>query len=165
MEIFVANETAKLEVVILGIGADRGALRKINPSIRKNIEEGTAPTTQDICYEIQTFEKVLSENNIEVLRPDNLKGTEQIFARDIGFVIEDKFFISNMKHHARKLEFEGVEEIIQEINGDNIIDIPEKVMVEGGDVILWDEYIFLGQGARTNTAAKDFLSDFFQVYR
>lgn len=161
MEIFVTNETSRLETVILGIGIDRGKPRGINPSIRKHLSNGEIPTTIDICQEMQSFEKVLKERNIEVLRPENLKDTEQIFTRDIGFVIEDKFFISNMKHQVRKPEIKGIESTIETIDSNKIVQIPDDVTIEGGDVILWNNYIFLGQGARTNKAGLQFLQDFF----
>lgn len=161
MNLSINNETAALQSVILGIGTDRGTPRGINPMMRKHQQNDTFPTTEDICEEIRTFEAVLLQNHVEVHRPRNLNATEQIFARDIGFVIEDYFFIAGMKHPVRKQEIEGIHHILQAIPNNQIIDIPDHILVEGGDVVLWNEYIFLGLGARTNRDGLDFLKNFF----
>ena len=55
---------------------------------------------------------------MEVFFPENIKELNQIFTRDVGFVIEDKFFISNIIQD-RTLEINGLEEILQNINSDN----------------------------------------------
>ena len=48
----------------------------------------------DCKSEIKNFNEVLVKNGVKVLRPKNIDGLNQIFTRDIGFVIENKFFIS-----------------------------------------------------------------------
>ena len=161
MEIFVTNETAQLESVILGIGKDKGRPRAINPSIRKHMRENTCPTEENICTEIKTFEEVLKRNNVKVYRPSNLPKTEQIFTRDIGFVIEDYFFISNMKHPVRATELEGIKHILDTIDPAKQIEIPDGICVEGGDVILWNDYIFIGLGERSQENSVSFIQDVF----
>ena len=161
MNLAVCNETAPLESVILGIGVDRGQPRGINPMIRKHMRENTSPTEARICSEIRTFEKVLLDNGVQVYRPMNLNQTEQIFTRDIGFVIEDYFFVSNMKYAVRAVELDGIKYILDEIDPNKIIEVPKDVIIEGGDIILWDEFIFVGLGERTNEKGLAFLADFF----
>lgn len=159
MEIFVTNETAQLESVVLGIGIDKGAYRGINPMIRKHLVEKTAPTEADICREIKTFEEILCQNNVRIYRPSNLSAVEQIFTRDIGFVIDDYFFVSNMKHPERKPEVKGINYILRSLNRAKIIRIPDNILVEGGDVILWNNYVFVGISDRTTSSAIPFLQD------
>jgi N-dimethylarginine dimethylaminohydrolase len=161
MQIAVKNETSALESVILGLGIDRGTPRGINPMIRKHLKNNTYPQTEKICREIDAFKSVLEQNGVEVIQPHNLKGTEQMFTRDIGFVIDDYFFISNMKYEIRRAELAGIQPLLDQLPPDKVIPIPRQVSVEGGDVILWDDYIFLGQGARTNREALAFLKNFF----
>lgn len=161
MEIFVNNETSALKSVILGIGTDRGEPRGINPMMRKHLKNNTFPIEENICAEIKTFENVLISNGVQVHRPSNLSETEQIFTRDIGFVIEDYFFISNMKHPVRTVELDGIKHILDRIDSTKKVDIPEGIVVEGGDVILWNEFIFIGIGDRTTKNAIAFIQSIF----
>ncbi len=161
MDVFVNNETAELESVILGIGIDMGEPREINPTIRKHLANNTFPTEDDIRNEIKTFEEVLIKNGIQVLRPTNLPKIEQIFTRDIGFVIEDYFFISNMKYPARAAEQEGIKYILDKIDRSKQVVIPEGILIEGGDVILWNDFIFIGISDRTTANAIPFIQNIF----
>ncbi len=161
MNIFVDNETSELESVILGIGTDRGTPRGINPMIRKHLANNTFPSEADICAEIKTFEDVLKENGVEVLRPFNLPELEQIFTRDIGFVIEDYFFLSNMKHAVRSDELNGIKHVLDKIDQSKIVEVPKEIIVEGGDVILWNDFIFIGIGDRTTEEAIKFIQNIF----
>lgn len=161
MEFYVANETAPLESVVLGIGTNRGKPRSINPTMRMHLKNNTAPTEEDICQEISTFEQALVKHGVDVFRPQDISDVEQIFSRDIGFVIEDYFFIANMKHEVREAEFAGIANMIGESNSDKVIQIPEGAVVEGGDVILHNDYVFVGISDRTNEQGLAFLKDFF----
>jgi len=74
----------------------------------------------------------------------------QLFARDIGFVIDDILFISNMTDPARKSEIEGLVALTKEYNLKHHI---MKNNVEGGDILVHDKQVFIGQGERTNEGA------------
>ncbi|MFT4665022.1 MAG: N-dimethylarginine dimethylaminohydrolase [Polaribacter sp.] len=161
MDIFVNNETSELESVILGIAIDKGTSRGINPMMRKHLANNTYPTEDNIYNEIKTFEDVLKGNGVEVLRPNNLSQVEQIFTRDIGFVIEDYFFISNMKHAVRAVELKGIQHTLDRIDRSKQIVIPEGIIIEGGDVILWNDFIFIGIGDRTTANAIPFIQNTF----
>ena len=41
--------------------------------------------------EMEAFAQVLTKYGVEVYRPELIEDCNQIFTRDIGFVIEDKF--------------------------------------------------------------------------
>lgn len=161
MRLNVTNETAQLETVILGIGKDKGNPRPINPSIREHLENNTYPTEEDICKEIKTFEDVLIDNGVEVLRPKNLLGINQIFTRDIGFVIDDCFLVSNLKFESRAKEQAGINDILAKIQQDKIIHVPKNVAVEGGDVIVHNNFVFVGISDRTSANAVPFLKECF----
>lgn len=71
----------------------------------------------------------------------------------------------------RKRELEAISHIYSDINEDKIIRMPENTRAEGGDVIPWNNYIFVGYSekedfdkykvARTNTEGVNFLKDHF----
>ncbi|WP_017730892.1 dimethylarginine dimethylaminohydrolase family protein [Nafulsella turpanensis] len=153
----VSNETAPLKAVVLGIGKDMGEPRTIDPMSRKHLKNNTYPEEEDVREEIGAFEKVLRENGVEVYRPQNLEGVEQIFTRDIGFVIEDNFFVANMKEPVRQKELEGISGIMEQLDPSKIIEIPEGATIEGGDIVLWNKFVFVGQSGRTNSEGITFL--------
>ena len=112
----------------------------------------------------------MKKYNITVYRPEIIKNVNQIFTRDIGFVIEDIFFKSNILPD-RINEFQAIKGVINHINPDKVITLPEEVHVEGGDVMPCNEYLFIGTytapdypqqiTARTNKFAVDYLTNFF----
>ena len=89
------------------------------------------------------FEQVLKKYNVEVLRPTLIENCNQVFSRDVGFVIEDQFFVSNIIPD-RLEELQAYREIKKLFKGNKINTLPEEVYVEGGDVILYNDYIFVG---------------------
>lgn len=89
----------------------------------------------------------------------------QLFARDIGFVIDDILFISNMTDPTRKAEIDSLVALAKEY------DVKYHIMknnVEGGDILIHDNQVFIGQGDRTNESAVEeislVLSDFNKKY-
>jgi len=160
MQIHVENETAPLQTVVLGIGRDRGKPRLINPVMRHHVQKGTYPTDDVVQQELAGFARLLEEEGVEVLYPENLPQTEQIFTRDLAFVIEDKFFAANMKERERKTERLGIQSLWNEIPDDQRVELPEEATLEGGDVVLWNDYVFVGLSDRTNRAGLDFLKSY-----
>ena len=170
----INNEVGFLESVILGSALNFGGIPNIDdcydPKSKYHIAKGTFPSEEDLMNEINSFEDVLHKYKVKIYKPQDIHFLNQIFTRDVGFVIQDKFFISNIIQD-RSLEINGLEEILQNINSDNIINFPDSVSVEGGDVILCDKYLFVGYSkendfdsykvARTNEAAVSFLQKIF----
>jgi N-dimethylarginine dimethylaminohydrolase len=150
IKLHIDSETAPLQTVVLGIGVDQGEQLDINPVSKMHIEKGTYPIEADIIAEIATVENALVNAGVEVLRPTNLTNTEQIFTRDIGFVIEDKFILANMLEAARQPEVKGIQWILDELDPESIIRLPAEARIEGGDVIVHGDDIFVGISKRTN---------------
>lgn len=161
IDITVVNETAPLEAVILGIGTDRGVPRLINPVMKHHHAQGTYPEDEVVQQQLSAFEHILKASGVTVYRPTNLDGIEQIFARDIAFVIEDRLICANMKEAVRQNEIQGIRTILDLIQPSQIVHLPEEVYLEGGDVILWNDFIFVGLGERSNAAGVSFLQDLF----
>ncbi len=170
----VENETAKLKSVILGVANQNGPTPKIencyDPKSKMHVLAGTYPSEKDMIYEMETFNKVLHKYDVKVYRPKILKDVNQIFSRDIGFVIDDLFFKSNILPD-RINELQAIDYVIQQINPKKVITLPATVHVEGGDVMLWNEYLFIGTytapdypnqiTARTNKAAVEYFTTKF----
>ena len=97
----VNNETSKLKAVVLGIGNSLGSVPTANecydPKSRFHVLNGTYPKEVDVISQLDYFNKIFLKYDINVFRPSILKNVNQIFSRDIGFVIGNKFFISITK--------------------------------------------------------------------
>mgnify|MGYP001344961860 FL=1 len=169
---FINNEYKQLKKVVLGISDDFGGCPVLNnaydPKSKENILNGTFPNEIDIKKELNGFMHVLKKYNVDVIRPNNIFNCNQIFSRDVGFVIQDKFFVSNMISK-RKEEILGFEFILKQINTISIENIPKNISVEGGDVIVGNDYLFIGYSnqndfdkyevSRTNKEAINFFSE------
>lgn len=159
--LYITNETDKLEAVVLGIGSDLGEELDINPTSKWHMEHGTYPNEADIMREIATLESALKSQDVEVFRPKNIPGIEQIFTRDIGFVIDDFYVMGSMQEDVRQLELPGVAHVTSRISPEKILTPPKEASIEGGDVILWNEHIFVGISARTNWEGYEFIKASF----
>jgi len=147
MRLNVQNETAQLQTVVLGRAESNGA----NPTLDQTfdaksyetVKNNDYPKEEDLIAEMSEFEQVLKKYNVEVLRPTLIEDCNQVFSRDVGFVIDDEFFISNIIPD-RFEELQAYREIKRQFKGNKINALPEEVYVEGGDVILYNDYIFVG---------------------
>ena len=63
---------------------------------RESVELGTYPEMEDCMLQLNSLVEKLESVGVEVLRPDVLDATNQVFTRDIGFVIEDQFILPNV---------------------------------------------------------------------
>ena len=131
---------------------------------------GVYPTEEDMIAEMGAFEAILKKYDVIVQRPRPVEGCNQVFSRDVGFVIDDKIIVANIIPD-RQEEIDAYEDIYKQIPDRHIYNLPEAVHVEGGDVILYKDYIFVGQydfpdyrsvkTARTNRLALDYLRMIF----
>lgn len=170
----VHNETSELEVVVLGIPNSFGGTPTIeecyDPKSREHVLSGTFPLQEDIDKEMNEFLKVLEKYNVEVLRPKNIQNLNQVFARDISFVIGEKIIVPNIITD-RKEEIEAISHIFNKVQDKDIIRMLEGSRAEGGDVMPWNNYIFIGYSkkddfdtykvARTNSEGVNFIQQQF----
>lgn len=97
------------------------------------------------------FSSALEQSGVSVLYLDTDPSlNEQVFTRDIGFVIDDLFCVSNMKENIRKNEKKS---LISFLNKHDINYYEFNNEIEGGDVVLHREFIFVGISNRTNEKA------------
>ena len=162
----VNNEFGKLNKVILGIAQSNGGIPKLDecydPKSREHVQNGTFPEEANLSDELNQFLNVLKKYNVSVFRPTLIEDYNQIFSRDIAFVIGEKLVVSNIIKD-RENEINAIENIISQIDPSNIIRLSNKARIEGGDVIIHDDHIFIGyskeedfkefQVARTNEIA------------
>jgi N-dimethylarginine dimethylaminohydrolase len=120
--------------------------------------------------EMNAFETVLKKYGVTVFRPQLISDYNQIFTRDIGFVIDNIFIKSNILPD-RERELDAIQYVIDQIQPTQVVRPPEEVHIEGGDVMLWENYIFVGTykgsdykeyiTARTNMQGVEYLRKLF----
>ena len=178
MKLNIKNETGKLKSVVLGLPNSMGE----NPSLEESydaksyhtIQNGKYPNENDIIAEMDAFEAVLKKHDVEVYRPTLIKNYNQVFARDVAFVIDDKMIISNIIDE-RYDEQDAYRKIFARVGWKHIVNLPETAHIEGGDVIVWNDYVFVGtcydrdyrsfKTARTNEYAIEILKEYFPKKR
>nr|WP_315156068.1 arginine deiminase-related protein [uncultured Flavobacterium sp.] len=174
LKLNVKNETSRLRAVVLGSAVNNGPTPKIDeaydPKSLEHILANTYPVEADMVVEMEAFNSVFKKYGVNVLRPEMIENYNQIFARDIGFVIDDLFIKSNILPD-RERELDAIQYVIDQIDPVKVIRPPEEVHIEGGDVMIWNDYIFVGTykgsdyasyiTARTNMYGVNFLKELF----
>ena len=174
MNLHVTDETSRLKAVILGTAQSNGPTPTIDeaydPKSLEHIKAGTYPVEKDMINEMEAFNEVFKKYNVEVYRPEIIENYNQIFSRDIGFVIDDVFIKANILPD-RERELEAIQYVIDQMDQTKVVRPPEEVHIEGGDVMLYNDHIFIGTykgsdykdfiTARTNMAGVQFIKNLF----
>ena len=174
LQLNVKNESSRLRAVVLGTAISNGPTPQIeeayDPKSLEHILAGTYPLEVDMVKEMDAFEAVFKKYGVTVYRPGIIQNYNQIFTRDIGFVIDDVFIKSNILPD-RERELDAIQYVIDKMNPAKVVRPPEEVHIEGGDVMLWGNYIFVGTykgsdykdyiTARTNWHGVEYLKKLF----
>jgi len=171
IEINISNEWGRLEAVVVGHGRSMGPPPTLasayDPTSKVHLANGSFPQQSEVASQLDGLAELLDGEGIEVLRPLDLPDLEQVFARDVGLVI-DSTFVRSRTIDARRGEWDGVAPIL----GDTPwMAIPDDVHMEGGDVVVLDDALFVGvtrrpdwqglQTTRTLPSALAFLASTF----
>ncbi|WP_405377009.1 dimethylarginine dimethylaminohydrolase family protein [Nonlabens sp. Asnod3-A02] len=147
INLHVNNETSRLRSVILGTAKSNGPVPDLvdayDPKSREHIIAGTYPKNEDMVREMEAVAAVFEKYDVKVFRPEQIEDCNQIFTRDIGFVIDNVFVKANILPD-REEEIEAIQYVIDLINPDNVVRPPEEVHIEGGDVMLYNDHVFVG---------------------
>ena len=174
LKLNIKNETSRLRAVVLGTAISNGPTPKLeqayDPKSAEHIKAGTYPVEADMIKEMEAVANVFKKYNVTVYRPKLIENCNQIFARDIAFVIDDVFVKANVLPE-REEELDAIQYVIDKINPDKVIRPPAEVHIEGGDVMPWNDFIFVGTYreadyadyivARTNIQGVAFLEQTF----
>ncbi|NEN23174.1 amidinotransferase [Cryomorpha ignava] len=177
IDLHIKNETSKLEAVVLGVANSPGSVPTIDnaydPKSKEFIRKGQYPTEEDTVREMDAFANILTKYGVKVYRPEILEDLNQIFTRDICFVIDNMIVVANVLKE-RDEEVHAIDYVFDQINPNQIIEMPDGIRAEGGDVMPWNGKLFIGysepedfnmyQVSRTNREGVDFLKNQFPHY-
>ena len=174
LKLNINDEIGRLRSVVLGTALSNGPTPKLqdayDPKSAEHIKSGTYPLEKDMILEMEALANVFERYQVAVFRPEIIENYNQIFARDIAFVIENKLIIANILED-RSNEIDALDYVLQQVPKEDILYFPEDAHIEGGDVMPWGDYIFVGTfkdrdyrkyiTARTNMIAVDYLQSLF----
>lgn len=174
LDLNVNDEISPLKAVLLGTAVSCGPTPRpedaYDPKSLEHILAGTYPKEEDMILEMDAFAAVFKKHNVEVFRPEVLENCNQIFSRDIAFVIGNKLIKANILPD-REEEFEAILHVLEYIAPENILYPTEEIHIEGGDVMPWNDYVFIGTytgndypdyiTARTNKEGVDYIKEMF----
>ncbi len=174
LKLNVKDETSRLRAVVLGTANSNGptplAEEAYDPKSLEHILAGTYPKNEDMIPEMEAFADVLKKYDVQVFRPEEIADYNQIFSRDIAFVIDDVFVKANILPD-RERELDAIQYVIDQVNPSKVVRPPDEVHIEGGDVMLWKDYIFIGtykgsdykefMTARTNMEGVEYIKQLF----
>lgn len=154
----INNEYGKLRSVVVSsieyYNSNNIALN--NETVKYYNEIGGLPDKNQMLKEQKDFWDKLKSFGVNVIVADQVSGAKgQAFTRDLGFVIGDKFFISNMKKENRRNAINGWKKIIDKL--DNVFKVPDNIYLEGGDILVDNKTIYVGISERTNIEGVNYL--------
>ncbi|NEZ45839.1 amidinotransferase [Clostridium niameyense] len=98
-------------------------------------------------HQYNNFINILIDKNVKVQFLDQISDCpSQVYSRDIGFVIKDTFFMCKLKNKERMKESIIIECFLKKYN---IKYHKMQNNIEGGDVILYNDVVFVGISSRT----------------
>lgn len=170
----IQNEYGRLDTVVVGLATEMGGVPELEECYDarsyESVKMGVFPEEKDCTVQLKELIEILESNGVKVLRPSLIYSLNQVFARDIAFVIEDQYIIPNVIAD-RAQERDAMAEIEKIIPSWNIIMMPSGCYAEGGDVIVDNDYVLVGvsddhtfenyKTARTNYRGMDYLADEF----
>lgn len=124
---------------------------------------------RDIDYglmfeQYNNFIKILTEYGVKIYFLNPIFGENQVYTRDIGFVIDDIFFISKMCSKDRKRETMALKEFLKKENL-NIHIYEMENNIEGGDVIIHENCVFVGLSTRTTLEGIKELENYLNIHK
>ena len=170
----IHNEYGRLRSVVVGVARRMGGIPTLEECYDarsyETVQLGSYPNEEACMAQMKGLIEVLEGLGVEVMRPEVIIGLNQVFARDIGFVIEDQYIIPNIIED-RSLERDAMGAVEARIPSANIIMMPSGCHAEGDDVLVLNDHIFVGvsneddfnsyKTARTNYAGYEYLMDEF----
>lgn len=162
----VQSETGRLRTVIIGYpdNFDLDHAEIINETQKLYYFGANRPQKENLIKEMDGYVACLEANGVQVLRPRPIDGVyDQLMTRDIGVVIDDTFLLTHMASPSRQREWLGILHHLQPFM-QQVVRVPEHLVIEGGDIVVDKGHIFVGISQRTTQAGAEWLAAEFPQY-
>lgn len=123
-----------------------------------------SPVSDEYKKQQKELINILKKYNVKILMTTlNKDAKYQMFTRDPLVVIKDKVLINYMKEEVRQIELPTYQDILNNIDPSKKIYLDKNTILEGGDIIIHNDIIFVGQnGNRTNKKGLEYLKRVFK---
>lgn len=156
MQIGVNDEFSTLKSIVLGPTRLFRTSTPINSTMERYYSVAP-PSRESIRAEQAAFVSVLEAHGVQIVWSQEVPEVPyQLTPRDIGFVIGDRFFVSQPKLDLRRKEILGLEDLLSSL-GPQVVQPPREGSIEGGDVILDDGVVWIGLGQRTDEIGAQYI--------
>ncbi len=139
----------------------RALVRTVSPNFQNALANyfGSGPTDVALSQAAHDdYVSALKENGVEVdVLPGIAGHPDCTFVEDTAIVVDDVVVIANMGHHSREGEQVDVEAFLSDRL--EIVRMPEGALMDGGDVVFFDDRFLVGLSTRTNKAGAAFLRE------
>jgi N-dimethylarginine dimethylaminohydrolase len=144
-----ANEYGKLKKVVVVSPENMQINEIINETQKHFLKENI--NIDKAVLQHKNFVDTLEKNGSEVIHlQPSPEFNEQVFTRDIGFTIHDQFFVASMNTDVRRGEVKTLKNWLET----NEVPYHELLhSIEGGDVLVDEQNIWIGVSGRTNQLA------------
>ena len=119
IDLHIESETGRLREVVLGLPYSSGPVPTLEQTYDsksyESVKNGVYPTEDSIVEEMSAFETILRKYDVKVYRPRPVQDCNQVFSRDVGFVVDDKIIVSNIIPD-RQEEIDAYEDIYRQIH-------------------------------------------------
>jgi N-dimethylarginine dimethylaminohydrolase len=155
INIFVPSETDVLKTVLMRLVAPMQLLRSLpaflEPSIRRQMRHNRFVPYRlhrALAQQLE-FKNTLEAHGVRVILEPPIRFSGAHYTRDVGFAIDDTFFVSRMGTRAREPEIVALEPWFARFSKVARLDAGH---IEGGDVMLAPGCVLVGLGEATNEA-------------
>lgn len=162
----VATEFGHLTHVILGTGEgyhrDPSRVEVVNETHAATLGTSGHPSPARVQGDFTNARAALEAAGVHVYQPELAPESvqDQTCPRDIGFVIGDTFVEAGMRSPGRTEEINGIRTILAGWSGPQV-SVPRGLALEGGDVVVDGDLVFVGIGQRSDRAGAEFLARHF----
>jgi len=157
----VRNEYGTLKSVLMA-SVDTFHLHEPINSTQEFYYKNDPPVLSKLIQEQQSFVDVLLQRDVQVIWADRREDcTNQLNTRDVAFVVGNTFVVSPMRKKERMNEHYALETLIASFSQEDRVLRPKAGFIEGGDIILGNNTIFVGISQRTNAEGLNWLVDTF----
>ena len=160
------SESGRLRKVVVGRWQEYADYPEYIEVVNESQKSGL-PNKALLEEEFVHFIEVLEKHQVQVVLPRYVGRFvyDQLTPRDIGVAIGNRFIVCNMVSQSRRYEVAGIFHELNQMVGDPkpgiLVPTGNDIHLEGGDILVHNECIFIGISQRTNAAGAEYLEHTF----
>jgi dimethylargininase len=139
----------------------KALVRNISPNFTNALANyfGSGPTDIGASIEAHTkYVEALEKYGLEVtILPGLAEHPDCCFVEDAAVIVNGTAIICNLGHPSRRGEVTDVKEVLSQ--NMEIIEMPDGALLDGGDVVFYDDCFLIGRSTRSNSDGVKFVEN------